>query len=184
MLVAFSRLPQGRRAKPRGKSHGNGRRTRPMPTQRRPTASGHSSAAMQTRPGRYDRAHNRRSNFSNESTESNHGIRHRYALCRQCHRMLPLHHFLHLLRRDAHRCRPDAQVPTHDWRTCRASRRKRPRPLDRDQHKRAPALCATTELFNHERARTAPRLKLRPCRRKPHRIFATFGLGERFGSLD
>ena len=150
-----------------------------------PTASGHSPAAMQTRLGRCDRAHNRRSNnFSNESTGSNHGIRHQSALCRQYHRMIPLHHFLHLLRRDAHRCRPGVQVPAHDWRACRASRRKRPRPLDRDQHKRAPALCAATELFNHERARTAPRLKLRPCRRKPHRIFATFGLGERFGSLD
>ena len=86
------------------------------------TASEHSSAAMQTRLGRCDRAHSRRSNnFSNESAGSDHGIRHQYALCRQCHRMLPLHHFLHLLRRDAHRCRPGAQVPTHDWRACRAS---------------------------------------------------------------
>lgn len=139
---------------------------------------GRSSAAL-------NRAHNRRSNnFSNESTGSNHGIRHRYALCRQCHRMLPLHHFLHLLRRDAHRCRPGVQVPAHDWRACRASRRKRPRPLDRDQQKRAPALCAATELFNHERTRTAPRFKLRSCRGKPHHIFAAFGLGERFSSLD
>ena len=77
-----------------------------------------------------------------------------------------------------------AQAPAHDWRACRASRRKRPRPLDRDQHKRAPALCAATELFNHKRARTAPRFKLRSCRGKPHRIFAAFGLGERFSSLD
>ena len=57
-------------------------------------------------------------------------------------------------------------------------------PDESDQHKRAPALCAATELFNHERARTAPRFKLRPCRGKPHHIFAAFGLGERFSSLD
>lgn len=57
-------------------------------------------------------------------------------------------------------------------------------PDESDQHKRAPALCAATELFNHERTRTAPRFKLRSCRGKPHRIFAAFGLGEHFGSLD
>ena len=85
--------------------------------------------------GRCDRAHSRRSNnFSNESAGSNYGIRHQYALCRQCHRMLPLHHFLHLLRRDAHRCRPGTRVPTHDWRACRASRRKRPRFLYNRSH--------------------------------------------------